>query len=486
MDNYFDKLPLFDSIMYALEATHNLSRDDRHFYYDPTVRKFFPIYYDGMSQGSPALLTKDNKILDLNIKDKKVTPSAVYGSSEALERLKFLKIDTLHNRLFKNGVEFKRDQIKKLINLIKNRLTILKTFSKNNIFRVSFDTKSESFMNKDFISNNNIKRRLIYYDDKFQNYLNCNIYGDDCKKIILNLKDKVTALAQELKDENKNDMIFIGKKRKSLVNEGWFSHYAFEENFLENKIEQTTISKDVNLILYGNADFKIDSSLKIISLNKNDASGKIVFSGGTLNNWKIVFNDKSKEFNNSTSRIDINGYTGCVSFFDIKLLNISIESYNAQCEDALNFVRVKGSVQNLLVRNSYHDSVDADFSLIEFNLVDIQNSNNDCIDFSYGNYLLKKVELKFCGDKGISVGETSRVKIENLFILNANIGLAAKDYGFASIDNGNISSTKSCIEAYNKKQEFSGGYIISNKLTCKNSVRNSWTDEKSLLKVNFL
>jgi len=486
MDNYFDKLPLFDSILYALEATHNLSRDDRHYYYDPTLRKFFPIYYDGMSQGIAALLTKDNKIIDLNIKDKKVTPSAVYGSTEALERLQILKINNLYKKLLKNGVELKKAQVKKLIEIIEDRLMLLKNFDENKIIKVSFDIKSRSFMKENFTSNNDVKRRFIYYDDKFQSYLNCNIYGDDCKKIILNTKNKIEALAQELKDENNNNMIFVGKKRKSPNNKGWFNHYAFQENFPENKIKQKTISKNVNLILYGNVDFEIDSSLKIITLNKNNSSSKIVFFGGTLDNWKIIFNDKSKKFENSASRLDINGFTGCVSFFDLKLVNISIESSNAQCEDAINFVRSRGSVKNLLVKDSKYDSVDADFSSIEFNLIDIKNSNNDCIDFSFGNYFLKEAKLKFCGDKGISVGETSKVIVENLFISNANIGIAAKDYGVVNISKGEIYSTKSCVEAYNKKQEFSGGSVISNELKCKNSHQNSWSDNGSLLKINFL
>ena len=51
-----------------------------------------------------------------------------------------------------------------------------------------------------------------------------------------------------------------------------------------------------------------------------------------------------------------------------------------------------------------------------------------------------------------------------LFISNSNIGLAVKDFGTADIKNAEIYSTKSCVEAYNKKQEFSGGYVFSNKL----------------------
>ena len=92
MENYFDKLPEFDSIMFAMEGEHTLNRDDRRFYYDPAVKKFHPIYYDGLTN----LLTIDNRILNLPLVNKndidrdypqirwgKITPSAVQGSTKA-------------------------------------------------------------------------------------------------------------------------------------------------------------------------------------------------------------------------------------------------------------------------------------------------------------------------------------------------------------------------------------------------------------------
>ena len=86
----------------------------------------------------------------------------------------------------------------------------------------------------------------------------------------------------------------------------------------------------------------------------------------------------------------------------------------------------------------------------------------------------------------MSIGETSKVKIENLSVSNSNIGLASKDFAEAMINKGFINTTKNCVEAYNKKQEFSGGFIQANKLQCIDSHRNLSVDDKSLLEVNFL
>ena len=192
------------------------------------------------------------------------------------------------------------------------------------------------------------------------------------------------------------------------------------------------------------------------------------------------------ESDNFHKKVDENGYTGCLSFFDIKVVNISIEAFNSDCEDAVNFVRSSGSIRALLIRNSLYDGLDADFSSLKFELIDVKTAKNDCIDFSFGDYFLNQVIIESCGDKGVSIGETSKVKIENLSVSNSKIGLASKDFAEVMINKGFINTTKNCVEAYNKKQEFSGGFILANKLHCIDSHRNLSVDDKSLLKVNFL
>ena len=490
IEHYFDKLPIYDALMFATEGSHGLNREDRRFYFDATVRKFYPIYYDSTSY----LLANDNKILDLpileinelknkpNIRFGKVIPSAISGSDAALKSLKLLKTESLHSKLIKNGVNLEKEKVQKLIEIIKKRLSILKNFSKERVFNVETDMKSRSFMSSSFIDNKKIKRRLIYYDAKFKEYLSCNIYGENCKRIILSKKAKIKALAQELKKEEIN-FIFVGKERKKSVNQGWFSNYIYDHKISKNQIKEENFADNVKIISYGNINYSIDSSSKTVKINKNDLSGRVVFYGGKINNWKIILNDNSNMISPGN---DINGLTGCLSFFDIKLENLSIESTSSYCEDAVNFVRSNGSIKNLLIKDSIFDAVDADFSNLNFDIVDIKNSQNDCVDLSFGKYFLNQTKVEYCGDKGISVGEDSNVEINNLFVSNSNTGLASKDFSIVKIDSGKINSTKYCIEVYNKKQEFSGGFVFSDKMMCENSHKNSLVDEKSLLKVNFL
>ena len=496
MKNYFDKLPVFDSIMFAIEGEHTLNRDDRRFYYDSSNKKFYPIYYDG----SVNLLSIDNKVLNLplintkNIKKNipqirfgKITPSAVSGSKDAYKILTDLKLDSLQLELKENGVNLKKDKIKQLIKIIKDRVLLLSKFEKERIFNVSYDVKSKSFMPNSFSSNENIKRRYIYYSDNFDKYLNCNIDGIDCKNIFLSKKDKISSLAQELKDKSDNNFIFVGKKRGKQPDEGWFSHFIFQNNYFKNKTKKVVFSKNTSLTTYGKIDFEINSLLKTVSISKNDQYGRVLFSGGEIKDWKIIFknNYKVNESNFPHNRIDANGYTGCLSFFDIKIINISIESSSSDCEDAVNFVRSTGSIKKISIKNSLYDGLDADFSTLKIKSINVSNAKNDCIDFSFGNYFIKNAIVEFCGDKGISVGETSTVSIDDLSISESETGLVSKDFAKISIIQGLIKNTKKCVDVYNKKQEFSGAFIQADKLYCDNPNKKLSLDNQSLFKGNF-
>jgi hypothetical protein len=168
--------------------------------------------------------------------------------------------------------------------------------------------------------------------------------------------------------------------------------------------------------------------------------------------------DENIEFNNSK-------LTGCLTFIDIKLKNIHINSNNSLCEDSYNFIRSSGSIQSAKIINSLSDGLDFDFSNISINKLNINNSQNDCIDMSFGSYKILKANIKNCGDKGVSVGEKSQVSIKELNINNVVIGVASKDSSDVFIDKSNIDS-QICFAAYRKKQEFSGSILTYNKTNC--------------------
>ena len=97
------------------------------------------------------------------------------------------------------------------------------------------------------------------------------------------------------------------------------------------------------------------------------------------------------------------------------------------------------------------------------------------MDLSGGNYELYELNLSECGDKALSVGEKSFVKLENFNVLKSTIGLSSKDSSITSIKNAKIENTEICIEAKRKKQEFSGGIINLNHYNCYESPINIYS-----------
>jgi len=85
--------------------------------------------------------------------------------------------------------------------------------------------------------------------------------------------------------------------------------------------------------------------------------------------------------------------------------------------------------------------------------------------------------LKDCKDKAISVGEKSKLTINIANISKANIGMAAKDSSVIDVEDVTNNSVTTCFSAYNKKQEFQGGFIKVKKIECE-SFKNKFDIDK--------
>ena len=213
---------------------------------------------------------------------------------------------------------------------------------------------------------------------------------------------------------------------------------------------------------------------------------------GNLDNYSIYYTGMNTQLNQGTNNskllppkypIDTLGLTGCVSLINLKLTNLKIKANNSNCEDTINIINSSGNIESVNIENSFSDALDVDFSNVSFNKIKISNAINDCVDFSYGDYILKNLELKNCGDKGLSIGEKSKVDLENINIQIANIGVATKDSSVLNLKDASISNSNTCISAYKKKQEFMGGYIEIDELNCLKSKTKTSFDKFSKIYV---
>ena len=156
--------------------------------------------------------------------------------------------------------------------------------------------------------------------------------------------------------------------------------------------------------------------------------------------------------------------TGGVTFYesDVRIKNCVFEKN--KCEDALNIICSKFEMKSSLIQKTYADGFDGDFCEGEIYNSSFKETNNDGIDFSGSKVYIKNCEVYKAGDKAISGGEKSEIKIENLSVNNANIGLASKDKSKVEVYSSSFNNTKFVYTAYQKKPEYGPAFI--NILNC--------------------
>ena len=432
-----EEVKKFRLLMNAFGAFNSLSVNDVRFYYDPIFKKLDLIYNDG----STSFLQTPNKInySYINIEEIEKIDSLI-------KHLNNINIQKIEQDLFERGINISKKEIRKNLDKIKRRLNSIKInkskIKKNEKIKISRDDIDKILGKEDIITS--------YYveEDKFEF---CQI--NDCKIYKLNLKDIKKLFNQRLKKNGKY-VIFIGYKN---INEQI-------ENFDDQKKWKKKILKNTKIIF--SKDTKLDINKNIINIY-TDKNPKVIFTGGLLENMKINYLNKGslKNFKSETS------LNGCINFYDITLSKLEVEISNSICEDSINFVRSNGNVIKIVSNNSFSDGVDFDFSNLEIKKILVNNSLNDCLDFSFGNYIIDSINSYKCGDKALSVGETSYVKINNFYSSDSNINIAVKDKSETFIKYLKAEKTDYCVAMYRKKKEFMGSKLNIMNENCDNDIK---------------
>ena len=320
------------------------------------------------------------------------------------------------------------------------------------------------------------KKNIFFVYKNENKFIVCKFIKKDCiEKKFLNT-EIIDLLRQRYKQNYKvsNDpqYTFFGniKKSKDRLIKGI---YGWDKKILENNIKLYSKGANININ-------KNKKELKIVFSNSNARS---LISGNSkiLKDWKINVEGR-EEFSGKQNLIDEDtNLTGCLTFLNLTLIDLKINSTDMHCEDSINFINTNGSINNLNILNSFSDGIDMDFSELKINNIYVNNSGNDCIDFSYGIYEINKISVYKCGDKGLSVGEKSKVKIKNFFSSYSNYGAVSKDSSKVTINNAEMSYLKYCLASYNKKLEFHGSFLKVENLKCKNFYKKTFKDETSII-----
>ena len=183
------------------------------------------------------------------------------------------------------------------------------------------------------------------------------------------------------------------------------------------------------------------------------------------------------------ARIDDQGFslTGGVTFYEADLSVYACSFMNSQEEDALNIVRSRFSLTDVVFDSTAFDAFDADFCVGEINGGHFRNTGNDAIDFSGSTVEIRDVHMSNIGDKGISVGEDSEVHLYSGWVNGAVIGVASKDLSNLEIDHISLSDVGTGFTVFQKKSTFGPAEIIVHKHEMENVKRPFLVEEGSSL-----
>jgi hypothetical protein len=229
------------------------------------------------------------------------------------------------------------------------------------------------------------------------------------------------------------------------------------------------------LEIYGDAKLQINEEKRFLNIDFG-RYGYIIIRNSTLENWRVVGISTRKQLQNRQQGF----VTGCLTMYESKVYNSNIEINGAGCEDAVNIVRSSVFESKITIRNALSDGIDFDFSKSENLNLNVENTGNDCVDFSTGNYGIINLRGYNCGDKGISLGENSRLKVEKVKIIGSVVGIAVKDSSIALIDSADLNADL-CAATYRKKQEFGGSRLLIKKLNCPTNA--TWEQNQTRLRV---
>lgn len=187
--------------------------------------------------------------------------------------------------------------------------------------------------------------------------------------------------------------------------------------------------------------------------------------------WGVfaVINAEDNESKVSFVRVDGGGediinqiyISGMMAFHNS---NVSIDNSsfsNASGDDSLNIKNSRAILNDNMFKNSFQDGVDFDAVGLDSSFQNgvFTEIGGDAIDLSWSSLSVTDSVINNCGDKGISIGERSKMNnISNVKISNCSIGIAVKDQSEARVMNSTIENNKTGISLYQKKEFFGGSY----------------------------
>ena len=249
---------------------------------------------------------------------------------------------------------------------------------------------------------------------------------------------------------------------------------------LKIKIQPNTniiLGKNVSILAQGDFDAEgsIDRKINIRSVNpldQNLAFGSVIILGdreSTKVNLKYLQVSGGNEAN-------INGIntTGQFAIYNVHQVTINKSIFqNSYSDDGINIKNSKVVIDDNFFVNNSSDQLDCDncqgmfiknlFGNAPDRTDSLKNIGGDGLDLSCSDVFVENNIFKNNSDKGLSVGENTKVEIKKNSFIKNEIGIAVKDGSVAKSLNNEFNDNQQNIDLYIKKLFYNQPKIINGK-----------------------
>ena len=116
----------------------------------------------------------------------------------------------------------------------------------------------------------------------------------------------------------------------------------------------------------------------------------------------------------------------------------------------------------------YADAIDSDFSVGTIDNLIIKKAGNDGLDFSGSEVMINNSFFYKIGDKALSVGESSKVRLENSNINNSELAVVVKDGSTLTSTNNLLENNRVDFSVFFKKDFYPPPYLNADFIDLKN------------------
>lgn len=157
--------------------------------------------------------------------------------------------------------------------------------------------------------------------------------------------------------------------------------------------------------------------------------------------------------------------TGGITFYRSPLTLRAVRFEGTQAEDGLNVFGTDLLFEKVTFSGCASDSFDGDFVTGEVRDCTFEDGKADGLDVSGSDVRVVNCRFLRLGDKGCSIGERSRARIEGGIAEDVGLGVASKDDSDVELSGMTIRARHYALAAFVKKPEYGPARLVARALT---------------------